>query len=115
MLINNSQLSALSSARRIAFENEVIERMRQLWPEDAARMGAELFEGFVRDGIAIAEQFDIFGDREICRFLNIRFGAGLDFPYGRPHRWASGILKSPIPPAEKNDRLLAALPDHLLA
>jgi hypothetical protein len=77
-------------------------------------MGEAAFADLVRDGIAMAQKYGILGDREICRFVNIRFGAGLDFPNAKMHRWAFLILESAIPPAEKNDCLLKRLVESVL-
>jgi hypothetical protein len=101
----------LESAVVQVFEDRLAEHARTYFPEVCDELGPELRET-VADTVALAQRYGFSGQREICKFLNLRFSFGRSFDRDPQCRWAHPLLRGKLPSAPRMDRLYALALQH---
>ena len=83
--------------RRLAFrwEDTMVLHLETFFPERVAELG----EKGVRDAIVLgqkrAAKYDIYTERDVCKYLNFMFAYGFDFDTDPELPWARQILTNP--------------------
>ncbi|HRI64985.1 MAG TPA: hypothetical protein PK156_12140 [Polyangium sp.] len=84
--------------RRLAFrwEDTMVLHLETFFPERTAELG----ERGVREAIVLgqkkAAKYDIYTERDICKYLNFMFAFGFDFDTDPELPWAKQILTNPL-------------------
>lgn len=102
-VIRDAQIRVLGEAKRRAFEESLVARIRAELPDHDAALG----ETGVRAGVALgterAAAHGIVTEPGVTVFVKLLFLFGADFD--REHAWASAVLNHQIP-ADERTRVL---------
>ena len=106
MKIRDEQLEAFTEARVASFEQYMYDHLRKWIPGECAELGEEGVRQRVRDGVERAARYDVLGQRDMARFIDLMFVLGPRFDRDSRHRWAGDILADKtLTPTKKVDRL----------
>lgn len=106
MKIRDEQLEAFTEDRTAKFEQYMVDHLRRWIPDQCAELGQEEVRKRIRNGIDRAAMHDIYGQRDLARFIDLTFVLGPRFVQGPEHPWARRILEDKrVTPTEKVDRL----------
>ncbi len=108
MKIRNEQIEAFNEARVSKFEQYMYDHLRKWIPGQCAELGEEAVRQRIHDGIDRAARYDVFGQRDLARFIDLMFVLGPRFDRDSRYPWARDILADDkLVPTEKVDRLCA--------
>lgn len=108
MKIRKEQMEAFTEARVARFEQYMYDHLRKWMPGPCAELGEKGVRRRIHDGIDRAAHYDVFGQRDLARFIDLMFLFGPRFDRDSRHPWAGEILADEdLTPTEKVDRLYA--------
>jgi hypothetical protein len=92
-------------ARR--FENELLQRLRQQFPQKCDLLNENVLREEIRYAIQRARSYGITAERDICLYADVAFALGRDFDRDPTCPWAQRILNSrePASPSARIDWL----------
>jgi len=92
MTIQRKQFDAIGKRLAVRWEDTMVTHLETFFPERCAELG----EKGVREAIALgqtrAAKYDIFSERDVCKYLNFMFALGFDFDTDPEYPWANQIL-----------------------
>lgn len=96
LTIRKEQFAEIGQRLANRWEDTMVFHLATFFPERSAELG----ERGVRDAIALgqkkAAKYDIFTERDVCKFLNFMFAFGFDFDTDPELPWAKAILTNPM-------------------
>ena len=105
--IRQEQFESLRRANLQKFEDEMVDHLREFFPDQYSMAGEPKIRQMIRYGTQKAATYGIVGQRDVCLFIDVmvEFGSDFDSDPGLP--WASAILKDEDEedPSVKADRL----------
>jgi hypothetical protein len=105
--IRQEQTENLRQGRVRQYESEMVEHLREFFPDQYSTMGDVRAREMIRYGIQRAAVYSIVGRRDVCLYIDMMAEFGRDFDSDPALRWASTILNDAEEedPTEKIDRL----------
>lgn len=94
--IRHKQVEALALASRETFEDNVMNHLRRVWPEETAALGDGALRTRVRHGIAEGGRYEIETEFDVARLLDLMFVFDLYFDGGGAPPWAARTLSDPL-------------------
>jgi len=93
--ISQQQAAALRSSALDDFVVRLIAYCERVFPERCAELGEPGLRGLVMAGLAKANGYGLTSERDICKYINLMFLAGVDFDTEAP--WAPVFRKAGKP------------------
>lgn len=83
--------------RRLAhrWEDTMVLHLETFFPERCAELGEKGVRESIDLGIKKSAKYDIYTERDVCKFLNFMFALGFDFDTDPEYPWANEILTNP--------------------
>jgi hypothetical protein len=105
--IRQDQTESLQRGCVRQYESEMVEHLKEFFPDQYSTMGEAKAREMIRYGIQRAAVYGIVGQRDVCLYIDMMAEFGRDFDSDRALRWASTILNDAEEedPTEKVDRL----------
>lgn len=73
----------------------MVVHLETFFPERAAELGPQGVRDAIELGQKKAAKYDIYTERDVCKFLNFMFAFGFDFDTDPELPWAKAILTNP--------------------
>ncbi len=70
--------------------------LETFFPERAAELGEKGVRDAIELGQSKAAKYDIYTERDVCKFLSFMFALGFDFDTDPELPWAKAILTNPV-------------------
>ena len=105
LIVRREQMSALSQARLVAFEREMLRHSRTVSPNLSRVLGEERLRAAIQQGIQAARAYGFTYRGPIRLFLELRFLFGSGFDIDPQYPWAAEILRSFQHQMQRADRL----------
>ncbi len=116
LTIRNAQLAVLAEARFEHYVDELAGLVARHWPEEFSAMGMEGARRLAEDAVVKAERYEIRGEAEVARYLNLMLALGRDFDRDPRYPWAGAILRDEaIAPRHKLKKLIRLAAEALAA
>jgi hypothetical protein len=101
-------METLGEAMRQRFAERLMAHVRKVFPDECAKLGEPALRQRVEAGIARAEEHGFTAERDVVRFVDVRFLLGDEFEARSRTSWAAAILEDHRPhelPSTRMDRL----------
>lgn len=110
MKLRKEQMEAFSEAAVQDFEDRMAHHLQKCFPEQCEALGNTKTREAIREGIALASDYGITLEPDVCRYISLMFAFGRRFDRDRQLPWAGRILNDPSPmdASAKVDRLYEA-------
>jgi hypothetical protein len=93
--IRRSQIEAMSELLAHRWEERMVIHLETFFPEACAERGPAGVRAAIDLGVKKAARYNIFSERDVCKFLNFMFVYGFDFDVDPSLPWAAEILNDP--------------------
>ena len=109
LTIRKAQMQALGRAAMQEFEKDMLQHLRQFFPDECAALGSKALREHTRHAIARAKEYGLTSERDLCKYLNLTMIYGRDFDTDPELEWMRDFLIDPdvSDPSERMRRLYA--------
>src|SRR5262245_45903185 len=116
MLIRKSQMDQLGAEMAQSFEDRMVDHLNQFFGFKTERMGEKAVRQSIQDGIQRASQYDVEVERDVARFIDLKFALTQEWDTQPEMDWAKKLLDDrTLNGEEKMDFIYQELPDRLRA
>ncbi len=91
--IRREQIEALAAASVEQFQDNIIEHLRQVWPEETGAMTDDELLAWVRYGVDRGAPYGIDTEFDVARFIDLMFVFDTEFDTNESLPWAAEILR----------------------
>ena len=92
MIITKNQKAAFVKSATSRFEENVLKHAQKFFPKQIATLGKDKSLKIIGEGVIRAAQYGLHDQRNVCFFIDLIFGFGID--YDTRLQWANAILTS---------------------
>lgn len=113
--IRKEQSDSFSVVMRRKFNNRMVLHIQECFPEHYEKLREDNTRELVDIGVDKAATYDIVSERDVCKFIDLMLGFGVDFDENPEYPWASDILNDETlnSPSIKTNKLYDAAMEHL--
>jgi hypothetical protein len=95
LVIRNAQLEAMRRARETQFVDRAVAHLRRTVPDRCAALGERRTRSSVALAMRKARRYQLVGERDILRYLNVMYWLGFSFDSDPAHAWVREQLSDP--------------------
>ncbi len=113
--IRPEQMEELSKVTLKAFEDDMVEHIKEFFPKYYEIMGEPTIRNVIQYGVDRAEEYEFTSQRDVCLYINLMFFLGSDFDVDPQLRWVEAILRDETitDPATRIDTLYDTATEYL--
>jgi hypothetical protein len=90
LIITGRQLDVFEEAQARGFEDRMVSHLGEFFPEQCETLGEPAVRELIRYGIERAAAYEMVGERDVCKYVDLMMALGRDFD--RDIQWAAAIL-----------------------
>ncbi len=114
MIIRKGQMDSLGAQMRKSFEDRMVKHVRRFYPGKAKALGEEKLRVTIREGMAKADRYHVLRERDVARFIQLKYALELEYDEQPEMAWCKEILKNHSLSGEaKMTQIYDELPDRL--
>lgn len=103
--LRNSQVEAFREQLLKRFEADVLDHVREFFPDRCEALGDQGTRALIRHGIDRARSYGIDREKDVCKYVDLCFYYGREFDVEQP--WARPVLRFDAPAPERMRALFA--------
>jgi len=92
LIIRKEQKEVLAKAARNSFEERMLVHVNKFFPKHYEALGESNCRELVNHGIKKAATYDIVSERDVCKYIDLMIGFGLEFDKDDNLPWAVKIF-----------------------
>jgi hypothetical protein len=114
MLIRKNQMDQMSADMMNSFEDRMVEHLNQFFKAKTKPMGEEAVRQSIRDGVGRASGYFVESERDVARFIDLKFALHQEWDTQPEMDWAKKILDDmSLAGEQKMDQIYQELPERL--
>lgn len=115
LILRKEQMQALGDYLYKKFENRMVIHLNRFFQKTCGELGEAKTRELIRAGVKRAAIYNILGERDVCKFIDIMCSLGEQFDEDPTLPWARKILldKTVKTPRRRMEVLCSAAIDHL--
>jgi hypothetical protein len=106
LVFTPAQMEQFGTGALQSFHQRVAAHLREFFPNLVRDADDARIERLVRRAMQRAAAYDIQGELDIVRFIDLCLVLGVNFDFSEAHGWAEQLLRSPGLPAAARLRLV---------